>query len=93
MEIDNWIPRTLEHEIGINTKYTMVSKYLKQAHSSSMAEPTAKPPCCSSACDSTTPEKINAKDKEPVIFAPSDRSPDDIVSNVTQSDSTTMLYN
>lgn len=82
----------LEETQELYSEYAPINNRLEQAAPYAKTKPTAEPSRQKHACDTTIDKKVDTKDNRTVTFAPSHRPPDDLVSDVTQSGSTTIPH-
>lgn len=69
-----------------------IDKHLEQVAPCATTEPTAERSCKKNFCDATTCETLNLKNNRTVTFAPSKRPPVEVISDVTQSDTSTIPH-
>lgn len=72
-------------------EYSAINKHNKQVVPSATTEPIAEPARRKRTCHAHLGETLNAKDSSTGAFSPSHPSSDDFVSNVTHSNSLTLL--
>lgn len=82
-----FIPQTSTDEIRIDTNHARFGERLKHAHSCSLAGPTAELVRRCSFCNTPAQDKLKPNENRKVVFATSDRLPNEVLSNWTQYDS------